>query len=281
MLDQVVEQIENKLGITIQSQFPVSGGDINFVYGLITESGIKLFVKYNQDKEHGGIISSEAVGLDLLCQAGVTIPSILYQSTLPDISFLCMSYIDQGSKMKVSQNLAEQLAMLHIVKASEYGLESDNFIGALNQKNTFQDNFMDFYVNCRIQPQLDLATENGMLTDVDIGGFYKNVEAIIPNEQPCLIHGDLWNGNFISDSSGKVYFIDPSVAYSHREFDIGMMLLFGGFEKEVFEIYNEIYPMEQGWQDRMDLFQLYYLLVHLNLFGRSYEKSVREIFSKY
>jgi len=139
---------------------------------------------------------------------------------------------------------------------------------------------IEFYITCRIEPQIALAKNQGFLPGFDLNQIYNKIDSIIPGEQPCLIHGDLWNGNVLYRSN-DCFFIDPSISYSHREFDIAMMDLFGGFDQLVFDRYDEILPVEKGWKDRQDLFQLYYLLVHLNMFGSTYENDVKRIIRKY
>ena len=103
----------------------------------------------------------------------------------------------------------------------------------------------------------------------------------IPNEPPSLIHGDLWNGNYLVSEAGKPVLIDPAAAFAPREMDIAMMHLFGGFSTTLFQAYQEIHPMEKNWEDRISLWQLYYMLVHLNLFGSGYLKQVEAILAKY
>ena len=160
------------------------------------------------------------------------------------------------------------------------GLEKDNFIGSLPQYNYHCRSAADFYIEQRLQPQFTMAGQRGFVFD-NLNACYRNMRDEIPNEASSLIHGDLWGGNFMVNEQGLPCLIDPAVAYASREQDIAMMHLFGGFDTQLFEIYNEEFPLQQGWKDRLPLFQLYYLLVHLNLFGDSYYQSVKRIVDKY
>ncbi|MBT8318886.1 MAG: fructosamine kinase family protein, partial [Gramella sp.] len=174
----------------------------------------------------------------------------------------------------------EQLAKLHKQSASSFGLKTDNYIGSLPQYNQHRKKASEFYVEMRLEPQIKMASENAYKLNIS-NKFYANCEEIIPDEPPALVHGDLWNGNYIVNSQGLPCLIDPAVAYAPREMDIGMMHLFGGFSTELFKTYNEIFPLRENWKDRLDLWKLYYLLVHLNIFGSGYQAQVNSIISRY
>ena len=128
-------------------------------------------------------------------------------------------------------------------------------------------------------PQFNLAKEKGYEFK-NLQAFYKKVRGIIPNEKPSLIHGDLWSGNYLKTDRGFAL-IDPAVAYSLREMDLAMMKLFGGFPKEAFAAYEANFSLAKAYTSRIELFQLYYLLVHLNLFGSGYLAGVRRCINNY
>jgi len=111
--------------------------------------------------------------------------------------------------------------------------------------------------------------------------FCNQVESIFPKEEPSLLHGDLWSGNFMVNNEGNACIYDPAVYYGHREMDIGMSKLFGGFDKAFYLAYNQEYPMEKGWERRVEYCNLYPLLVHVNLFGGGYASSVSAILSRF
>jgi len=225
----------------------------------------------------------EAHGLQLLRNSeSFTIPEVIAQGDLNEVSYLLLNYISSAEKKKNFWELyAENLAKLHQTSNPVFGLEEDNYIGSLPQFNKIETtNAFEFYIENRLRPQLYLAKENGFHFK-NLHSFFKNIEKIIPLEKPSLIHGDLWNGNYLVDSQGKPALIDPAIAFAIREMDLAMMQLFGGFPEEVFLIYEEIFPLEKEWKNRIELWQLYYLLVHLNLFGSGYFKSVDYILKKY
>ena len=111
--------------------------------------------------------------------------------------------------------------------------------------------------------------------------FYSSIPCIFPTEKPCAVHGDLWSGNLINSINEKAVFIDPAVYYGHREVDLAMTLLFGGFSSDFYKAYEENYPLEKGFKNRKDYYNLYPLLIHLNLFGNSYLKSIENIITKF
>ena len=111
--------------------------------------------------------------------------------------------------------------------------------------------------------------------------LYKELPSIFPLERPCAVHGDLWSGNLMCNSNEKAIFIDPAVFFGHREIDLAMSLLFGGFSRKFYTVYQEIYPLEKGFNKRKDYYNLYPLLIHLNLFGPSYSGAIKEIVSAF
>ena len=136
----------------------------------------------------------------------------------------------------------------------------------------------------RLQPLLKIFFEQNRLHKSDIRLFeklYLELNKIIPKEAPALLHGDLWQGNIISDEYSEPTLIDPAVYYGHREMDLSMLLLFGSISEQTIETYNDIFPLEKNWEERTDIHQLYPLLVHLTLFGESYLKPIQGIVGKY
>jgi fructosamine-3-kinase len=180
--------------------------------------------------------------------------------------------------------LGKQLANLHLNKSKTFGFNTDNFIGTLTQSNTTHQNWVDFYIEERLAPQLKIAVQKQLLSTVEVPetntmklkttAFFKDVE-------PSLLHGDLWSGNYLIATNGTPYLIDPASYYGHSEVDIAMSLLFGGFGSSFYEAYHAVIHEETHTKARIELYQLYYLLVHLNLFGSSYYHSVKRIINKY
>jgi fructosamine-3-kinase len=178
------------------------------------------------------------------------------------------------------EKFAEALACLHKTTAKNFGLDHDNYIGSLPQQNNFCSSASEFYITQRLEPQFKMAADNGF-NFKNLEKFFKNISEEISNEAPALVHGDLWNGNYMVSKIGEAVLIDPAVAYAPREMDIAMMKLFGGFSEEIFSNYNAAFPLGEGWKERLPLWQLYYLLVHLNLFGSGYLPQVNSVIKRY
>lgn len=278
---KLTSHFETLLSEKIIAIKPLSGGDINEVC-LIQTNQQTIVTKLNSASKFSGMFEAEAKGLLLLKHSNTfTIPDTIHFGEFDDIAFLILEYIDSGKQADdFWEVFGEQLAILHQQNESYFGFEDDNYIGSLSQYNTISDSAYEFYVTQRLEPQFELARQNGFLFS-DLDRFYKVIKDEIPDEKPSLIHGDLWSGNFMTDTQGYPCLIDPAVAYASREMDMGMMHLFDGFNSRVFDVYNEVFPLVDNWKDRLSIWQLYYLLVHLNLFGSSYYNKVKSIVNRY
>ena len=205
---------------------------------------------------------------------------------------LIMEYIASHAERMQNDHqtdLAEVLGMLHSHKADNFGWEEDNFIGALPQYNTTgkeELSWPDFYWKYRISPQLEMAIEKGYfeegIRDNDIK-FIDQISSLYSEvSTPTLTHGDLWSGNYLIEMNGKARLIDPAICYSHPDMDIAMSKLFGGFSNVFYERYRSVNTEElPSLNGNEDIFQLYYLLVHLNLFGTGYLTQCKNILHKY
>ena len=253
----------------------LAGGDINQVYA--TDNSV---FKINNAADFPEMFKKEAIGLDAL-RKGIRTPFVLDQGEFKDLQFLEIELIHEGKKNAVFwQGLGKKLAQLHQLSNDQFGFEQDNYIGSLKQRNDFKNSWSEFLVEMRLQPMIEMAVNNGDVNYVEskpIEHFYKRLVDIYPDESPALIHGDLWGGNYLCAENGDPVLIDPAVYYGHREMDIGMMHLFGGFENSIYNSYNEHYALAPNWKDRITINQLYPLLVHVNLFGRSYWSRVSSI----
>lgn len=255
----------------------LAGGDINWVYLLETGTE-KLVIKLNKANKLPNLFVAEKMGLDsLLNKSDFDIPKPLFLGELDNWSYLIMEYRPEGTKASnFWEDFGAKLAGMHQQTNKNFGYKINNYIGSLPQYNSQKTTAAEFYMVMRLEPQLKIAKEKGY----DFGlskKFVSNCESIIPQEPSSLIHGDLWNGNFLINTDGTVCLIDPAVAYAPREMDLAMMHLFGGFHKDLFTTYREVFPLEPGFNDRIRLWQLYYLLVHLNIFGSSYKPQVTSI----
>jgi len=278
-------QTNNGRPALIISDHQVSGGSINQSFQIKTNQGI-FFLKFNDAFRFPLMFQKEANGLDLLRNTGsVCVPEILLAGKAENYTFLLMEFINSAPmKEDFWDDFGKSLAALHSFKSGKFGLEYDNFMGSLEQKNHFHDNWSEFFVRERLEPQVRLARENGTLSKTESEAFskmYPKLGSIFPETVPSLLHGDLWSGNFMVNQNGKVCLIDPAVYYGHPEIDIAMTTLFGGFAKRFYEVYNHHHPLEKGWQNRLDLYNLYPLMIHVNLFGGSYMASVKRILNRF
>jgi fructosamine-3-kinase len=193
--------------------------------------------------------------------------------------FLVLELVPTGAPAcDFDEKLGRGLAALHRFGASGFGLDHDNFIGSLPQANAPIGSWPEFYRERRLEAQLRRAADEGRASTRMRQGFERLFRVLDdlcgPAEPPARLHGDLWGGNLLCDDRGAPCLIDPAVYGGHREMDLGMMRLFGGFGARVFEAYDEVWPLADGHHERVPLYQLYPLMVHVNLFGGSYVGSV-------
>jgi fructosamine-3-kinase len=270
------------LGRQVAEARPLSGGDINEAYELTLADGGRLFVKANP-RAPRGMFAAEARGLSWLAEARtLRIPEVVAVSLAADApQFLILELIASGPPARdFDERLGRGLAALHRFGAPGigFGLDHDNFIGRLPQENAPSASWADFYRTRRLEPQLRRAVEGGRATAGMRRGFDRLWGALDERlgapEPPARLHGDLWGGNLLCDDRGAPCLIDPAVYGGHREMDLAMMRLFGGFGARVFAAYEEAWPLAEGHLDRVALHQLYPLMVHVNLFGGGYVGSV-------
>ncbi len=263
----------------------VSGGSINRACRF-TAGSARFFIKYNDASRYPSMFEKEAAGLELLRNAGeIDVPRVIHVGEAGNHAYLLMSYIDSAAEEQhFWHNFGKQLAALHSHKAEKFGLDHSNYMGSLSQRNRYHQSWEDFFVQERLEPQIRLARESGEISRADVAAFermFKRVDGIFPETQPSLVHGDLWSGNFMVNSQGKACLIDPAAYYGHPEVDIAMSTLFGGFSSQFYDAYCSHNPLEKGWRERLDYYNLYPLMVHVNLFGQSYLGSVRRIINKF
>jgi fructosamine-3-kinase len=272
------QAIAAALGTAVVSGRAVSGGDINHAEELTLADGRVVFAKTNPQADPT-MFPAEARGLAWLGEAGaVRVPRVLAVSGQAP-SFLVLERIVPGRRRPdFDEALGRGLASLHRFGAGQFGLDHDNFIGRLPQSNRPAPTWAEFYRSRRIEPQLRLAADGGLASPRMLRAGERLLaameELVGPPEPPARLHGDLWGGNLLADEAGAPCLIDPAVHGGHRELDLAMMRLFGGFGTRVFDAYGEAFPMASGHQQRVPLYQLYFLLVHVNLFGGSYVGSV-------
>jgi fructosamine-3-kinase len=261
---------------------PVSGGDINDAFRVDLSDGRRVFVKTNS-RADAAMFAREAEGLAWLAEpAALRVPAVRAVGA----AFLVLEHIERGARGRdFDERLGRGLAALHRAGASSVGWRDDNFIGTLPQDNGHEDDWPTFYARRRLAPQLERAARAGRATGAMQRGFarlYERLPELVgPAEPPARLHGDLWGGNCFADDGGSPVLIDPAVYGGHREMDLAMMQLFGGFSDRVLAAYDEALPLAPGWEERVPLYQLYPLMVHVNLFGGGYASSVERVLARY
>ncbi len=272
----IARALRSSLGVEVDPQpdRAVHGGCINDCYRWTSARG-PLFVKV-AGTAGLAMFEAEAAGLrELQRAAAVRVPDVLAVGTAQDDAFLALEWIDLTAPGETAQAaLGEQLARLHEVHSTEFGWHRDNTIGSTLQPNAWSGSWIDFVRTRRLGHQLDLARRNGFRGRLQQRGtrLLDRLDALFGEHrpEPALLHGDLWGGNWGADPSGRPVIFDPAVYYGDCEADIAMTRLFGGFGPAFHATYERIRPPADGARERADLYDLYHLLNHLNLFGAGY-----------
>jgi len=285
--DSLRSEIADKLDYKISSVSRVSGGSINEAAKLDIEEVGPAFLKWNRTADPD-MFEKEVSGLNLLrdAETGLRVPEVLLQGTVNgSTGYLLLEYIEDGRPgNRSAQDFGEQLASLHDHRGESFGLDEDNYIGRLPQSNNRHSDWINFFIDERMEPQLQMAMKSGKFGSAITGAFnnmYRKLDEIFPKDRPSLLHGDLWGGNFFYDTEGTAVIYDPAVYYGHREIELAFTHLFGGFPSAFYEAYDKALPLEPGFKQRKDIYNLYPLLVHTNLFGGSYARQVEGIVTQF
>lgn len=279
-------QLEHILGESILSVQTLSGGDIAHAQKVVTNKQ-SYFVKSGSFPFAHELFEQEAVGLKALEKSRtIGIPKIIGTHSIDGTSCLILEFIEtKHPQSNDMEHFGRQLAHLHLsAKMDFFGFETDNYIGKLPQSNQTHSEWANFYVEERLQPQFKLAGRLELLDASKLPTTKRLIERcreLFGKITPSLLHGDLWSGNYLIDSTGKPFLIDPAVYYGHHVVDLAMSKLFGGFSRVFYEAYHEIIPPHENQAALIDIYQLYFLLVHLNLFGTSYRNSVVQLLKTY
>ncbi|MCR5161233.1 MAG: fructosamine kinase family protein [Lachnospiraceae bacterium] len=286
-LDEAVRDIFGS-GRKTAVKKPVCGGDINDACAVTLDDGTVIFMKTNTSSAISNF-RAEAAGLDCIRGTGtIRCPQVLAAGTDHGSAFLLMEFIAGAPRIRdYWETFAAELAAMHKAKTAEkdalFGFGSDNYIGSSVQINARRGTWTDFFRDCRLGPQFRSAMEYFDGEDRKrITRLLSNLDKYLTEpERPALLHGDLWSGNVITGPDGKAWLIDPAVYYGHPEADIAMTELFGGFPSVFYQAYRSAAGLSPDYPERRDLYNLYQLLNHLNLFGSMYLSSVRSILRRY
>jgi fructosamine-3-kinase len=286
-LDALEERIGQSFETMVTNTAQVAGGDMNHAYRMTLEDGRQVFVK-SRDDAPPAMFDLEADGLRWLRETKTArVPRVLDLADEPgQPRFLVLEWIEQvPPEAAHHEDMGHRLAALHRVHEPAFGFEHDNYIGRLPQMNGPCDSWAEFYATRRLDPLVREAVDLGRLPDDAPAAFerlYVRLDDLVgPAEPPSRLHGDLWAGNAVAGPDGQTFLVDPAVYAGHREVDLAMMRLFGGFDTRCFQAYAEVYPLAEGWADRVGLWQLYPLLVHGVLFGGGYASSVLHQVKRY
>ena len=279
----VIGQVTGRAFVT-QSQAQASGGCINQSVVLTGRDGRRFFLKINQATQ-AEMFAAEAASLQALQAAGaVHVPEPVAQGLSESFAWLVLSFLSLGHGKQNPMLLGRQLAALHQVTSPMFGWHRDNFIGSTPQVNATEQSWIVFFRDQRLRPQLELGhghwvsgrvqqLANRLLEVLD--RFFDNYGPV-----PSLLHGDIWSGNYGYLQDGTPVLFDPAVYFGDREADLAMTELFGGFPPDFYAAYREAWPLDSGYAVRRDLYNLYHVMNHANLFGGGYARQAEQMMSR-
>ncbi|RJF72596.1 ketosamine-3-kinase [Deinococcus cavernae] len=274
---------QSHLGSRVTEVSRLSGGDISAAFRVVAGHGQFVVKVRPEQADHPALFHAEALGLHLLGQQlvgearAVVVPQVVGYGLaaggtgVGQLAYLVMNFLEPAPETPQAQEaLGRGLAALHRTAGPQFGGTPDNFVGFLPQKNPPTPTAAEFFWAARLAPQLKRAQDHLSAGDIhNFEALRERLPGLIPPEAPALVHGDLWRGNMLFTALGPAL-IDPAATYSHREVDLSLMRLFGGVSERVFAAYAEAFPPAEGWEQRADLWNLYPLLAHLNMFGDRY-----------
>lgn len=273
----VIDEIRTTLETSPTTWRRVSGGDVSDAFDTTLGDGRRVFVKTHASPPEG-FFMTEAAGLDWLRETGaVRIPEVL--AVGEDPAFLVLGWIDEGDPGPDTEaTLGRSLAALHRTGAPSFGREDRRTTGSRGLPNDPCDTWVEFYATRRLIPLARMARDEGALEASTVRAIDRVVDRLDDlggdPEPPARLHGDLWAGNRLVDVEGESWLIDPAAHGGHREFDLAMMRLFGGYGEACFAEYDAAHPLAEGWRERISLHQLAPLVVHAIKFGGGYVPAV-------
>ncbi len=285
-LTQATHELQRDTGIEAEPSeaTAIGGGSISRAYRVPSNQG-PLFVKLNHA---AGVVmfEAEADGLQALQDGGaLAVPAVYCVGSVAETAYLFLEWLDFGTKSVAAEcALGRGLARQHRISSENFGWRRDNTIGSTHQPNDPHDSWIVFLRKRRLGFQLSLAADKGLpRADQQAGAaLLGGLEKFFAGEAPVpsLLHGDLWSGNWGSTTSDVPYVFDPAVYFGDREADLAMTRLFGGFTRVFYDAYMTEWPLPPGWDTRVDLYNLYHLLNHFNLFGNSYLPQISAVLAR-
>lgn len=287
-LNHIGSELRRVLGndIKLLGQEPVGGGCISPAAKLKTNGG-DFFIKWN-DSSAADLFLREGEGLAEMSKAAgdeLIIPKVFLAAKAGQWpGYIVMEYLSPGHIPMEEERLGSGLASMHRFVSSRFGFDADNYCGSTPQRNSRSRRWTDFFIRNRLRFLLDELSRRGRYHTPELNTFERLISrlpGLLPEFPPVsLIHGDLWSGNYLYTTGGPAL-IDPAAYYAHREMELGMMRLFGGFSARTWNAYHYAFPPEPGWEQRIEIYQLYHLLNHYVLFGGSYGRQALSLASKY
>jgi protein-ribulosamine 3-kinase len=264
----------------------VGGGCINETYRIDFDNH-QFFCKINSATKFPHLFSKESHGLKLIAQQNVIkVPQVIDCFEAQEKQILLLEWISEGERTEnFWKKFGEQLAALHQIAGAHFGLDEANYMGSVVQSNQPGSNWIDFFIHQRLQPLIDQCLSQKLLSSKHQTQFeqlYKKLSSIFNDQQkPSLLHGDLWSGNFMCNQNAEPVLIDTAVYFGHPSVDLGMTTLFGGFRSSFYEAYHYHSPFPSNYKEQWEVSNLYPLLIHLVLFGRSYLSQIETILDRY
>lgn len=282
--DELIEQLGS--GFQVQRKEPVGGGCINHAYRLYTTKGV-FFLKWNFSCADDLFIRKAECLRELKRIAGdeLVVPEVILAKEADELSgFILLENLDSGSVSGQEAKLGRGLAHLHRYQPKEFGFNHDNYCGATNQVNDWNESWIEFFAESRLGFIIRLIKNSRDISSSDLQvleNLIDQLDQLLPNNSKAsLIHGDLWSGNYLYTSRGPAV-IDPASYYADREMELSIMQMFGGFSPKTWAAYKEAFPLASGWEDRVQIYQLYHILNHYYLFGGGYLQQAVNVAKRY
>ena len=289
------EQIQSVIQKHIEHLYPgayraqlskVGGGCINECYKVAFSEG-QVFCKVNDAARYPLMFQKESNGLEMIKKHGaIKVPDVIDCFESGGKQTLLLQWVDEGQRTEAFwKKFGEQLAALHHITAGTFGLGEDNYMGSVPQRNQPHNNWSDFFVNERLKPLVNQCSSKNLLSANHVFQFeklYLQIGQLFESDaKASLVHGDLWNGNFMCNENEEPVLIDQAIYFGHRSVDVAMTTLFGGFRSQFYDAYNYHFPLPTNYEEQWEICNLYPLLIHLLLFGKSYLSKIERSLAKF